>query len=396
MGVHTDMLGHLGKMLWAIALLTSLVQTSGATEWGPSVNGLRMAAAIVRNDFGNYELEATIENTTSKEILIVLGHVAFRFAEVVHVIVKSPHGSETAAFYLDSGGGLARRLMPMVLPLLPKSSYSIRTLLAGWGYYSPTLLRLEELLSQKSSLRMELINTGEERVRFGVSVDCYGSRPFWNGRLVSNILHFPLTNFPKPTRIVTKGSTVNDLCMSVAIASDVTGNPELDICIQNTGLREYMLPFGRFGFGYPAAVRFYVRTPNEASKAAVRLRADGAGAKIPNIALAVPMLPRSDYRMRVPLKTLRLPAPDPRSLPELLQPLSLHLEFSVSPDELNRLRADCYSLPPPPPWPQGRERRQAPAGYSPAWQGTLVSNVLTFQSSNSSRGKSGKIKKSNQ
>jgi hypothetical protein len=206
--------------------------------------------------------------------------------------------------------------------------------------------RVEELLSQPSSLRLELHNSIEERVRYGVRVGCYGARQFWNGTLVSNTLQFPPTTSPGPARIPANGRTVNDLRMSVTVVRNEVGHPELDVCIQNTGLREYILPFGQSGFGYPSAVRMYVRKPNEASASMFRWGAGRAATQIESIPMVVPVLPRSDYRVRTPPDKWRMPAPDGRSLQELIrQRLFLYLEFRVRSDEPHRyLNVDCFPV----------------------------------------------------
>jgi hypothetical protein len=166
-------------------------------EWGPTVNGLRMSAAIAKNEFGNHELEWTIENTSQvDEKFLVLGKVGHRYAELVKVVITEADGSRHAGIFYDQRGGTAlSRELPMIVPLLPKSKYSARTLLAGWAYTAPDLRRLETLLSQVATLHLQLDVgiDGKPDVRTDCSLDCFGLQIFWRGRLVSNTLRFPLT-----------------------------------------------------------------------------------------------------------------------------------------------------------------------------------------------------------
>jgi hypothetical protein len=371
---------HFLRVFLAIGLLASSAQAFGSV-WGRVENGLRMSAAIAQNELGNNELEVTIENTTSQEILIVLGYMEYGFAETVHVVVKPQSGTEIAAFYLGSGGGLAHgRDLPMVLPLLPKSSYTCRTLLGGWGYRRTALHRVEELLTQESSLQVEFRNSAQQRVHYGIlAAECYGSRPFWSGTLISNTLKLPLASPPKVTQAFARGRIVNDLCMSVTLVRNETRQHELDVSIRNTGLREYTLPIGELGSGHPAAIRFFIQMPNEASSSEVQWNVGGKGKQIQNVPLVLPMLPMSMYRFRAPLKSLRLPAYDRLSLEELLQqPSSLHAELSSSHKTHQSLDPMCYPVCLPPPPPPGHSAQHAPTGYQICWTGKLVSNKLSF------------------
>lgn len=182
-------------------LLTSSALTGEAAEWGPTVDGLRMSAAIVKNAVGYYELEWTIENTSLvDEKLLVLGKMGYRNAELITVIVTEPDGSRHAASNFGPRSGTApSRELPMIVPLLPKSSYSIRTLLGGWAYYAPSLRRVESLLSQPATLQLQLQVGMDSKpsVKTDCSLDCFGLQIFWRGKLVSNLLRFPVVKTPE-------------------------------------------------------------------------------------------------------------------------------------------------------------------------------------------------------
>ncbi len=79
----------------------------------------------------------------------------------------------------------------MIVPLLPKSTYSARTLLGGWAYEAPDLQRVESLLSQPASLQLLFevgMDPAKPAVKTDCSLDCFGAQIFWRGRLTSNVL----------------------------------------------------------------------------------------------------------------------------------------------------------------------------------------------------------------
>ncbi len=180
-------------MVRASLVLVFIAITQASTfsaDWGKTVNELRMSIAIVPNDYGNQELVITVENVGPKDVYLWFGTMDMHFPEKIGVLVTLPDGSRKWAFYAGSGGGIAhgRMFVPRVLPMYPKSSYTLRTLLEGWAYHSPELRRVVGLLSQKASLRAELQTTG-------VSVpgrDCFPIQIHWSGKLVSNTIQFPL------------------------------------------------------------------------------------------------------------------------------------------------------------------------------------------------------------
>jgi hypothetical protein len=103
-----------------------------------------MSAGIVKNEFGNHELQWTIENTSQvDEKFHVLGRAGHRHAELVEVLVTEADGSRHAGiFYGQRSGTALSRELPLIVPILPKSRYSARTLLAGWAYTAPDLRRI--------------------------------------------------------------------------------------------------------------------------------------------------------------------------------------------------------------------------------------------------------------
>ena len=175
-------------------LLAASPWAADTVKWGATVNGIRMRAAIMRNDFGNLALEWTIQNTTSDEIYLLLGSGIYKSAELLDGIVTESDGSEYTAQYLASGGGGAHSgpfPPPKIVLMLPKSSYSVQTLLGAWAYTTPQFRLVETLASQRGSLRLRL-RVGEDNRYYSEMKQCYGVRRYWTGTLVSNSLQFPL------------------------------------------------------------------------------------------------------------------------------------------------------------------------------------------------------------
>ncbi len=171
-----------------------------AAEWGSMVNSLRMSVSISVNEVGNKELVMTVENSGMEEICVQLPLLRFGEEQGPVVVLGMLDGTKKVAFY--EGGLHATESLSSFgirsIPMQPKSSFSVRTLLAGWACYAPELRRLEELLKQPLTLRLRIqIRRGQ----FLEVNDCYGRpRPpngwptgtFWHGTLLSNTLRFPL------------------------------------------------------------------------------------------------------------------------------------------------------------------------------------------------------------
>lgn len=197
-------------IIWMIAAawLVPLPTVEPGVDWGPAVDGLRMSAAIVPNEFGYRELVMTLQNTGFDVIWLPLSAMRFGESDSIHVIVTRPDGFRAGAFDPQSSAP-RNESWEIPVPLLPKGSYAVRTLLGGWGFHAPELRRVEELLSENASLHLELRVGLIDPKRY--RIDCLPVPPpprpgsqtqkvpadqqtFWRGMLVSNTLRFPLIN----------------------------------------------------------------------------------------------------------------------------------------------------------------------------------------------------------
>jgi hypothetical protein len=341
-----------------------------AAEWGPTSNGLRMSASIVRNEFENNELEVMIENTTSEETLVVLGRADVPF-DAVHVIVGPPNSPETPAFYIGGRGIAPGRFMPMVVPLLAKSRYKFRTLLGAWGFFAPSIQRVEELLTKPASLRVELRNPIRERIDNAALADCYASRRFWNGTLNSQKLRFPVIT-PERSMRTCAGRMTNSLCMSITIISGKKTPQQLELVLRNNTSTDRMLPLGRSGQGFSSSVHLYVQAASKTTSIPLRLTTRDAVTHLQQTWL--PLLAKSEYKIRVLLTGLSVLPSYQKALQDTAnQPFSLHVEISVHRDD-SAINANCYPVCLEPPPPPGHIRRQALDQL--CWTGKLVSNMI--------------------
>jgi hypothetical protein len=224
--------------------------------------------------------------------------------------------------------------------------------------------RVEELLAKPASLRVELHNSVRERVEYGVLVDCYPSRRFWNGTLVSNKIRFPAK---PPERLSRKcvGQAMNGLCASVAVSANAAGGKQLDLIVQNDGATDRMLPLSQSGQGFAAAVWLEVQRARKTSSIAVPLTIHNPTRHVRNTWL--PMLSKTRYTISVPFQSLRLSSSDE---------FSLRFEISVRRDNSSKGdSADCFPgcLAPPP--RAGAGERDTPDRGQLCWTGKLVSNM---------------------
>lgn len=160
-----------------LALLTSL----NAADWGTTINGLRLSLSA---DSPAQNLTLTFENTEERrEMFLHLGTAGVNEADQVHLYLTAPDGKRTKLLYTGGNGVAPGRLVPMIVPLLPGSTYSIRTPLNRW--YLPNHTKPD---LRQSALHAEIQHAQNLDFRF---VDCFGLRIFWYGQARSNSLRIP-------------------------------------------------------------------------------------------------------------------------------------------------------------------------------------------------------------
>jgi hypothetical protein len=171
------------------------VGAAGTSEWGQTVDGLRMSVAILSESGVDLQVRVTVNYLGRSPLLVPLG-----FATGDRISRYRPRLFVAAAdgqhsFALDGGGPLRGRFDPIVVPLAPHASYTLELPAAEWrAVWSAGLSAmtpLPALLQQRVHLWVEW-----DCVHFqGTAPSCplYGyPNPnvfaCWEGKLVSNTL----------------------------------------------------------------------------------------------------------------------------------------------------------------------------------------------------------------
>jgi hypothetical protein len=153
---------------------------ASAQDWGPPVNGLRIALAV-----DNEHVVVTLNNVREdREMFLPLGRtVGIGRAEFLHLELISPDGSRRHLEYTGGSGLAPGRLLPYIVPMMHGSTYSLKTPLRYWRV-GAGLRRIDADLARGASLQASLAAAESLQWQY---VDCYGLRMFWSGRAVSNI-----------------------------------------------------------------------------------------------------------------------------------------------------------------------------------------------------------------
>lgn len=157
---------------------------ASAADWGTAVNGLRMSLSV---DSPATHLTLTFENVEERrEMFLWLGTAGVAEAEQIKLFLITPDGNRSPLLYTGGNGVAPGRLIPMIVPLLGGSTYSIRTPLNRW--YHTNHKPLDPVSLRQSTLQFEISHSQDLDFRF---VDCFGLRIFWNGAARSNPLRIP-------------------------------------------------------------------------------------------------------------------------------------------------------------------------------------------------------------
>lgn len=180
-------------LLW-IALPVGAAETS---EWGQTVDGLRMSVAILSERGVDLQVRVTVNYLGRSPVLLPFG---FATGDGISrhrpkLFVAAADGQHS--FTLDDGRPIRGRFDPIVIPIVPHASYTLELPAAEWrANWSPGLSAmtpLPTLLQQSVQLWAEW-----DCVHFeGTAPSCplYGYPnpnvfPCWEGKLVSNTLRF--------------------------------------------------------------------------------------------------------------------------------------------------------------------------------------------------------------
>lgn len=171
-GVRIHMSG-----LALVALSFSLYSPALRAEWGTTVNSLRLSLELSTANNGERHLTVTMENTEDRrEMFVVLGLVGVLEAEMLQMHMVGADGKREKLIYRGGNGVAPGRLIPMIVPMLPGSTYSIRTPLKWW--LRPDMTGLPP----GATVEAEISVSPDADLRY---VDCFGLRIFWSGTVRS-------------------------------------------------------------------------------------------------------------------------------------------------------------------------------------------------------------------
>ncbi len=156
-----------------------------AAAWGAPVNGVRLQIALTGNP--QPEIGITAQNVDSKPLLLPIGAlIGDGFYDIRPVLVlTAPGGKDRRAVYTCDPGVVGGRVDPLVVPLLPKSSYTLEISVACFSLPDAPGT-LEAFLHKPFRWRVELNVENAVCPLYGYPNP--NMIPCWRGKAVSNIL----------------------------------------------------------------------------------------------------------------------------------------------------------------------------------------------------------------
>ncbi len=188
------------RFLCAAALIVCVLSCPAAetTEWGQTLDGLRLSVATVAHSGGAVQIRVTVNYVGEKPLLLPF---AFISGEVIsrhrlRLIVSAADGEHT--FGLDDPTiPLRGRFDPVVIPMLCRASYVLESPIAEWCRGRTNPKELEALIQGKGQLWVELdckyiLSTAIPPL----ACPLYGypnpnAITCWQGKLTSNRLRLP-------------------------------------------------------------------------------------------------------------------------------------------------------------------------------------------------------------
>ena len=185
-------------LLW-MALPCAAAETS---EWGQTVDGLRLSVAIFPDSRAALQVRVTINYLGRSPLLVPLG---FATGDAIsryrlRLFVAAADGQHS--FTLEDGRVIRGRFDPIVIPMAPHASYTLELPAADWrAVWNPGLSAMTPLPALPALL--------QPPAHLWVEWDCscfqgtanpscplYGypnpnQFPCWDGKLVSNTLRLP-------------------------------------------------------------------------------------------------------------------------------------------------------------------------------------------------------------
>jgi hypothetical protein len=158
-----------------------------SADWGAPVDGLRASLNIETSNKGERLVLVTFQNVQKgPQIFLRLGIVGVREADLTHLNLIESDGKRQPLMFVCGAGLAPGRILGMIVPLLPGSTYSIPNPLRCWVKRNYTPLKPE--LLHGASLQAELKVDATEYGRYH---PCYPKQRMWAGQLFSNTVQSP-------------------------------------------------------------------------------------------------------------------------------------------------------------------------------------------------------------
>jgi len=177
---------------WPLSLFALLcaVNAVAADTWGSPVAGVELRISLI--DTPHPEIRVTVQNVSETPILLPLGAlIGARFHDLVfQVVLTTTDGRDHRVIYLGGPAGVTGRVDPLVVPLVPKASYSV-ALPIDKLYVLDGSNKLENFLRQPCQLRVELEIQKPQCPLYSFPNPNPNMIPCWKGKVVSNVVHVP-------------------------------------------------------------------------------------------------------------------------------------------------------------------------------------------------------------
>lgn len=117
-------------------------------------------------------------------MFLSLGTVGTGMPEFLELDLIGRSGVRHLLQFMGNTSPAPSRFVPRVIPLLPRSTYSLRTPLRFWRGTRPESMDLQ--FAQGAWLQVRLNAADSMPTQF---VNCFGLQIFWHGEVFSNRLH---------------------------------------------------------------------------------------------------------------------------------------------------------------------------------------------------------------
>ena len=158
--------------------------------WGEVVNGLRMSVRLTAENSPDAQFVITVENVGDKPALLPLGNIIGyeAYPSRLRVVVITPDGRDHRVICIAGPAAIGGRIDLLVIPMLPQSTYTVRTDLSQY-YILKSSEKLATFILRLCTLRIELDTANLRCPLYGPPnpnmVAC------WQGKVVSNVLVLP-------------------------------------------------------------------------------------------------------------------------------------------------------------------------------------------------------------